>query len=122
VKHYRLIGLLVSFAALLAAGCKESSPGKPQAAADTPQLSQEEKTIAAALDKLSPEDRKLAEAQKFCAVDSENRLGAMGKPAKIMVKGEPVFLCCKHCVEEAEKDPDKTLAKLKELKAKTASK
>lgn len=130
MERYLSTALLVSLACLLVAGCKESSPGKPQAAATDrqrpgdpgPELSQEERTIAAALSTLSPEDRKLAEAQRFCAVEDDKRLGAMGKPAKIMVKGEPVFLCCKHCIEDAEKDPDNTLAKVKDLKRKTAPK
>lgn len=77
----------------------------------------EKSAIAANLAKLSPEDRKLAEAQKLC-VEEDNPLGAMGVPVKIMLKGQPVFVCCKGCVEKAQEDPDKTLAKVKELKAK----
>ena len=77
-------------------------------------------TIAANLAKLSAEDRKLAEAQKVCPVHPDDRLGSMGVPVKIMLKGKPVFLCCKDCVEMAEADPDKTLAKVKELKEKNA--
>ena len=76
--------------------------------------------IKANLAKLSPEDRKLAEEQKFCVVESDTRLGAVGVPLKIMVKDQPVFLCCKNCVKEAQADADKTLAKVKELKAKNA--
>ena len=75
--------------------------------------------IKANLAKLSPEDRKLAEEQKFCVVKNDVPLGAMGVPLKIMVKGQPVLLCCKDCIKEAQADPDKTLAKVKELKAKT---
>jgi uncharacterized protein (TIGR03000 family) len=70
------------------------------------------------LAKLSPEDQKLAEAQKFCVVENETLLGAVGVPVKVMVKDQPVFLCCKACVKQAQADPDKTLAKVKELKAK----
>jgi len=81
----------------------------------------ENSTIAANLAKLSPEDRKLAESQKFC-VEEDNPLGAMGVPVKIMLKDQPVFLCCQGCVEKALEDPDKTLAKVKELKAKNAKK
>lgn len=73
-------------------------------------------TIAANLDKLSAEDRKLAEAQKICVIQQDVPLGAMGVPVKITLKGQPVFLCCKGCIEKAEADADKTLAKLKELK------
>ena len=77
--------------------------------------------IAASLAELSPADRKSAEAQRFCAVKPEIPLGAMGPPAKLTLKGQPVFLCCGDCAEMARKDPDKTLAKLKELKAKGAA-
>jgi membrane fusion protein, copper/silver efflux system len=69
------------------------------------------------LAKLSPEDRRVAEAQRFCAVHNENRLGAMGVPAKLLVKGQPVFLCCEGCEDAARKDAEKTLAKVKQLKA-----
>jgi hypothetical protein len=78
----------------------------------------EEGKIKANLAKLDPEDRKLAEGQKYCAVENENRLGSMDVPIKLVVKGEPVFVCCKSCRKEAEADPDKTLAKVKELRAK----
>jgi hypothetical protein len=77
----------------------------------------EEVKIRAALEQLEPADRKLAEEQKFCAVDSENRLGSMGKPYKVMIEGQPVFLCCKGCEKEAKADAEKTLAAVKKLKA-----
>lgn len=76
--------------------------------------------ITAALAELSAEDRKLATEQQFCAVQPQTSLGAMGPPIKMTLKGQPVFLCCEDCAEKARKDPDKTLAKLKELKAKGA--
>jgi hypothetical protein len=66
--------------------------------------------------KLSAEDRALAEAQRFCAVENENRLGMMGPPAKIMVNGQPVFLCCAGCESAAQEDPDETLGKVAKLK------
>jgi uncharacterized protein (TIGR03000 family) len=73
-----------------------------------------------ALDELGREDRKLAKAQRFCAVQPDNRLGAMGKPVKVMVKGKPVFLCCEDCVKQALSAPDQTQAKASELRAKSA--
>src|SRR5262249_22253232 len=78
----------------------------------------EEAQIKASLDKLSPEDRKLAEEQQFCAVRNDNRLGSMGTPVKLMVKDQPVFLCCKGCTSKAQNSPEETLAKAEELKAK----
>ena len=69
------------------------------------------------LAELSVEDRALAEKQKVCPVSGE-RLGAMGKPVKISVKGQTVFLCCAGCEAPIKKDPDKYLAKLKASGAK----
>ena len=68
-----------------------------------------EKEVAANLAKLSPADRKAAEAQKTCAVQEGVRLGSMGPPVKVTVKGKEVFLCCAGCRTPALKDPDKTL-------------
>ena len=46
------------------------------------------------------------------------RLGEMEGLFKLTIKGQPVFLCCEGCKKDAEADPDKTLAKVEELKAK----
>jgi hypothetical protein len=78
----------------------------------------DEAKIKKNLAKLSAKDRKVAVEQKFCAIEDENRLGAMGVPIKLTIKGQPVFLCCNDCKKEALADPDKTLAKVKELKEK----
>jgi hypothetical protein len=77
-----------------------------------------EATIRANLAKLPEKDRKLAEAQKWCAVETDDRLGAMGVPEKILIQKQPVFLCCKSCIDQAKKNPDQTLARVKELQAK----
>lgn len=77
-----------------------------------------ETRLGAGLARLSREDHALAVAQKFCAIQPDVRLGAMGLPVKIMLKGQPVFLCCEACQPKAEENPDTTLAKVKELKEK----
>jgi hypothetical protein len=97
---------------------KTAEPPKTEATAESPQ----EKRIAEGLAKLSAEDRPLAEAQKFCAVENKNRLGEMGEPYKVMIEGQPVFLCCDGCKDEALKDPKATLAKVEELKKANAAK
>jgi uncharacterized protein (TIGR03000 family) len=74
--------------------------------------------VAGNLAKLSAEDRKLAEAQRYCAVQNGVRLGAMGAPVKIMVQGQPVFLCCDSCTAHAQANSARTLGAVKELKAK----
>jgi uncharacterized protein (TIGR03000 family) len=76
-----------------------------------------EATVRESLAKLSPEDRKLAEAQKYCVVQHTNRLGVMGVPAKVLVNGQPVFLCCAGCTQAARGAPEQALAKTRELRA-----
>src|SRR5262249_39095542 len=70
---------------------------------------------------LSPEDRRLAESQRYCPVQTDNPLGIMGKPVKVMVKGEPVLLCCKNCVNKALADPTKTLGNVEKAKVRAKS-
>ena len=53
-------------------------------------------------------DRPLAQAQKFCPVQ-KSLLGTMGKPDRIEIDGQPVFLCCAACADDARADPNKTL-------------
>jgi len=72
-------------------------------------------TIRAAMEKLSPEDRKIAESQVFCAIDHESALGTMGPILKVMAKGQPVFVCCKGCETEVKKHPDDALLQLQKL-------
>ena len=79
-----------------------------------------EQAVAESLTKLAPDDRKAAEAQRFCAVQEGVRLGSMGVPVKVMVKGQPVFLCCTGCEDKAKADPDRALEKVRKSKAKTA--
>jgi hypothetical protein len=87
----------------------------PDAAAPKASPADEEASIRASLDKLSPEDRKLADGQKYCPVQTQNRLGSMGVPDKVLVKDQPVFLCCDLCRTKALAHADRTLAKVKEF-------
>lgn len=77
-----------------------------------------EATIKKNLAKLSPKERKLAVQQRWCAIETDNRLGEMGVPIAIKIKGTTVFTCCKSCVKEAKAHPDKTLSTVHELKEK----
>lgn len=77
----------------------------------------EDPRVAEALQKLSAEDRKLAEEQKFCVVSHSSPLGSMGTPIKLDVNGQPVFICCEGCQAQALANPEETLAKVAELKA-----
>jgi hypothetical protein len=75
-----------------------------------------ENKIGDALSKLTPEDHKLATSQRFCAVMPHVRLGAMGTPAKTMIDGKPVCLCCQACSKKALADGTKTLKTVDKLR------
>jgi len=113
MKAFRLCAFLILPLSLLAAGCVNDAAAPAQ---------DKEAKIKASLEQLDPADRKLAEEQKYCAVETENRLGSMGKPIKLTIKDQTVFLCCKGCEKQAKADPDKTLATVKKLKTASADK
>ncbi len=71
--------------------------------------------VRAGLDKLAPEDRKRAVAQRMCPVQ-EKPLGLMGKPVEITLDGTAVFLCCASCEDEAKADPKGVLKKVEGFK------
>lgn len=108
---------------LVLAGCARNPAEKPPAgtgAAKSATEPGEEGEIQDALATLDPEDRKRAEAQRWCAVLDTNRLGSMGTPYKVLVNDQAVFLCCKGCQRRALADPAKTLAKVESLRARAA--
>ncbi len=111
----RSVAATAILAAVAFTGCN-ANQDKPHAAAPTSQAKPDD--VAAERAKLDPADRALVEAQEWCVVSSDERLGSMGLPLKLDIKGQPVFVCCKGCKRKAEADPDKTLAKVEELKAK----
>jgi YHS domain-containing protein len=50
---------------------------------------------------------------KYCLVSGE-KLGEMGKPFTTNYMGQEIKFCCKDCVKDFNKDPDKFLKKLAE--------
>jgi YHS domain-containing protein len=52
-----------------------------------------------------------------CVVSGE-KLGEMGKPYAYEYKGREIKFCCKDCVKDFNKDPDKYIKKLDEAAAK----
>lgn len=119
--------------AMLVSGCQsDTSPSRPETAAhaesdghdhaDQEHGDDGESDVTIALEKLSPADRKEAEAQKFCAVMTTTPLGSMGAPLKLDVNGQPVFVCCAGCKSKAMKNADETLATVARLKAENGSK
>jgi hypothetical protein len=102
-----------------------AAPPKPEPSQPEPVLAQadsKEEKIALALAQLAPTDRELAVVQKFCAVIEKSRLGSMGTPMRVVLNGEPVFLCCKGCEQAAKDDPQGTLARVKQLRARGKTK
>jgi YHS domain-containing protein len=94
-------------------GCSSKPAAAP--AANEKAATETSATSAPALpdgfDKLSEADRVAALAQRICPVSGE-KLGGMGTPIKVTVKGRDVFLCCPSCKEDLMKDPEKYFAKL----------
>lgn len=121
------IGLL--FLAFFIVGCQYQVPATSNNTAnqnhhekeDHKEDASDESEIAKTLAKLSSEDRKLAEEQKFCAVMNHERLGGMGVPIKLDVKGEAIFVCCSGCKKKALSKPDETLANVSAMKASNKS-
>ncbi len=69
-----------------------------------------------AIAKLPAADQPLADAQLFCPIAKGSRLGGMGTPVKVMLDGQPVFVCCQGCVAKARQNSKATLAKVEEIK------
>lgn len=112
-------------AVLINLGCGPRNTGGEKTASGpkegdvAPGASAKEKKIEAARAKLSAADRALVEAQDYCPVMPKQKLGSMGVPHKMMIKGQPVFLCCESCKGTAEDEPDETLKAVAQLKAKS---
>jgi uncharacterized protein (TIGR02231 family) len=103
----------MSIASFQTSGIARTEP----AAAPLPVLTVEEAAkVKASLAKLSPEDRQLAETQVYCAIDQESPLGINGPPLKSVIKGQPMFFCCKGCQSHARNHPDEALAMLEKLR------
>ncbi len=79
----------------------------------------DESKLKAVLAKLSPGDRALVASQGYCPMRG-TRLGTMGLPVAVQIKGLKVFLCCEGCKDKALENPDQTLAEVDKLKANTA--
>jgi hypothetical protein len=119
----RVVGTVcfLGLSVILTACSGGSSGADPkEGAAKKAELSEENREIADERARLSPEDRVLVEAQEWCVVSAKQRLGSMGAPIKLTIQGRPVFICCGGCKRKAEADPDKTIAKVEELKAKNS--
>jgi Cu(I)/Ag(I) efflux system membrane fusion protein len=66
------------------------------------------------IEQLPVADRPLAISQRTCPITGAT-LGSMGVPAKITIRNQTVFLCCKGCISKAKANPTETLKKVNEL-------
>jgi hypothetical protein len=106
------LGMVTLIGCTRSTSTPKAEPG--QAGKTVPSADQESK-IQASLAKLSDTDRPLAEAQQFCPIQ-KTRLGMMGKPYRIEIDGQPIFLCCSGCADDARADPKKTLDQVAQFK------
>ena len=49
--------------------------------------------------------------QKVCPVTGAE-LGSMGDPIKVLIDGQPLYLCCRGCLAKVKKDPNTYLSKV----------
>ena len=93
-------------AAAVLTGCNKDMPKAAAPADQTKPAGNATDDVAVERAKLMPEDRALVETQEWCVISTDERLGSMGPPLKLDIKGEVVFICCKSCKKKAEADPD----------------
>lgn len=119
ISSLSLFSLALIAASSILVGCG-SSPNKSLSKTGEQSHQVDPAELSANYAKLNDEDRALAEAQGYCAVTTEP-LGSMGVPIKLVVKDQPVFVCCKGCEKKAVSNPEATLAKVVDLQARVKS-
>jgi hypothetical protein len=92
-------------------GCGDKTEKKTDESKQTSPSNGDSK-IEKALAELSEADRAAATAQRICPV-SDEELGSMGKPPKVTIDGQDVFICCPGCEDKLRENPEMYLAKLK---------
>ena len=58
---------------------------------------------------------------KTCLVSGEKLGGDMGKPITLIHQGQEMKFCCKDCVKDFKKNPEKWMKKLAEEQVKAAA-
>ncbi len=95
--------ITLTTAILSLASCK---PGKSTSYESSPEAPATESTSAESADAMPY-------PLKTCLVSGEE-LGSMGVPPAIVYQGQQIKFCCKSCIPDFEKEPEKYMAKLKE--------
>jgi Cu(I)/Ag(I) efflux system membrane fusion protein len=107
-------GMPAGAGAETAVAAPEAAAAKP-AAKPAQQFRLPEGEALENVQQLPPADRALAMAQGMCPITGVP-LGTMGVPVKVMIRGQPVLLCCQGCVAAATNRPDETLATVARFK------
>jgi len=108
-----LVVALLSLIGLIPVGCSSQGPAtSSEASSPSPVGAAGEEEQLEGLAELTDAERTVALEQAVCPV-SGAKLGSMGKPPKVAVNGQEVFICCAGCEGELLKNPDTHLAKLK---------
>lgn len=115
-----LVAVVLASSASALVGCGKDAPTSDHQHGHGDHVASEAE-IRQALAQLSPEDRKLAEEQGYCANEPESKLGSMGTPLKVMVQNRAVFVCCDDCAQRVVENPAKTLESVDRLRAKSAA-
>lgn len=112
-KDWACIVALMVVAGFMLIGCstQPTANSSPEPGGQPAQMSSGDSMLEG-LAKLSVTDRAAAQKQEVCLVTGA-KLGSMGKPPKINVGDQEVFLCCDGCEEQIRSEPEKYLAKLK---------
>lgn len=96
------------------AGCgseKQVEPAAHESHSHDEHSAHEKSEVSEAFADLSLADREAAAAQKMCPV-SDQELGSMGTPIKVVVEGRDVFVCCQGCVDELKNNFAEYVTKL----------
>ena len=75
-------------------------------------------SLAPAAEKEKDKDKKPKPYPMDTCVVSGEKLGEMGKPYVHEYKGREIKFCCKDCLKDFNKDPDKYIKKIEEAEAK----
>ena len=70
-----------------------------------------------AADEKAPEGVPATYPLQKCVISGES-LGEMGKPVKVTHEGTDVYLCCKSCLKDFNKEPAKYVKMVKDAVAK----
>ena len=86
--RYRFAAALLLISAVLAGGCggsNDAPKGEPPPAPPktVPPVTPAGDEVSAERAKLDPADRALVEAQEWCVISTDERLGSMGAPIKL---------------------------------------